>query len=65
MIRTKQKSILMKMHNQSNVRLPEWIFEQAQDKEEIKSRVLNYMRRYPGYTVLKVKGRYAVCEINR
>ncbi len=53
------------MHNQSNVRLPEWIFEQAQDKEEIKSLVLNYMRRYPGYTVLKVKGKFAICEINR
>lgn len=53
------------MHNQSNVRLPEWIWEQAQDKEELKQLVLQYMRIYPGYVVKKVKGRFAVCEIPR
>ncbi|WP_200411332.1 hypothetical protein [Virgibacillus salexigens] len=51
--------------NQTKVLLPAWIFEQAQDKEEIKRLVLDYMQRYPGYTVLKVTGRFAVCEINR
>lgn len=56
----------MKMHNQSNVRLPEWIWESAQDKEQLKQLVLEYIRKaYPDYTVLKVKGRFAVCEIPR
>ncbi|MGF7014275.1 hypothetical protein HNR27_001626 [Ornithinibacillus bavariensis] len=53
------------MHNLSNVRLPNWIFEQAQDEKHLKKLVLQYMQRYEGYTIKKVKGRFAVCEINR
>jgi len=54
------------MHNQSNVVLPAWIFEQAQDKERLKEFVLEYVKkRYPGYVVKKVKNRFAVCEISR
>ncbi|GAA0415308.1 hypothetical protein GCM10008934_02810 [Virgibacillus salarius] len=53
------------MHNKSNVRLPEHLWETAQDQEELKQLILQYMERYEGYTVLKVKGRFAICEINR
>jgi hypothetical protein len=55
----------MQMHNISNVRLPEWIWETAQNEAELKRLVIKYMWRYPGYRVLKVKGRFAVCEIDR
>ncbi|MFA1820586.1 hypothetical protein ACDX78_10445 [Virgibacillus oceani] len=53
------------MHNQTKVLLPEWIWEQPKNKEELKGRILQYMQRYKGYTVLKVKGRFAICEIGR
>ncbi|MCM3324267.1 MULTISPECIES: hypothetical protein [Cytobacillus] len=53
------------MNNQTNVVLPAWIFEQAQDKEQLKMLVLNYMRKYPDYTVKRITKRFAVCEINR
>ncbi|SHH74897.1 hypothetical protein SAMN05421807_112132 [Virgibacillus chiguensis] len=55
----------MQMHNISNVRLPEWIWETAQNEADLKRLVIKYMWRYPGYRVLKVKGRFAVCEIER
>lgn len=53
------------MLNQSKVLLPAWIFEQAKDTNHLKQMVLDYMKRYPGYRVLKVKGRLAICEIPR
>jgi len=53
------------MYDKINVRLPEWIWEQAQDKEHLKQLVIQYMRKYPDYTILKVKGKFAVCQINR
>jgi len=43
------------------VLLPKWIWEEAKDKEDLKRLVLQYMRRYPEYTVKSVKGRFAVC----
>lgn len=54
------------MHNKSNVRLPEHIWETAQSKEELKQLIIRYVKkRYPGYIILEVKGRFAVCEIAR
>lgn len=53
------------MHNKTRGLLPDWIWEQAQDKEHLKQLVMQYMRRYPGYTTLKVEGKFAVCQINR
>lgn len=53
------------MYNKSNILLPAWIWEQAKNQEELKKLVLEYMKRYPGYTILKVKGNFAVCEIHR
>ncbi len=54
------------MNNQTKVCLPAWIFEQAQgDKDEIKRLVLEYMKRYEGYRVIKVRNRLAICETNR
>lgn len=46
----------------SKVLLPTWIFQQAKDNDEIRRLVLDYMRRYPNYRVLKVSGSFAVCE---
>ena len=54
------------MNNQTKVVLPAWIFEQAQsDKDEIKRLVLDYMKRYDGYRVIKVSKRLAICETHR
>jgi hypothetical protein len=54
------------MHNQTKVLLPAWIFEQAQDEKELKRFVLKYMNKsYPGYRILKVKGKFAICDISR
>lgn len=54
------------MNNQTNVVLPAWIFEQAQDKEHLKQLVLKYMRKgYPTYQVKRIKNGFAVCEFNR
>ena len=53
------------MNNQTKVLLPEWIWEQAKDKEEIKRLIFKYMQRYEGYRIVKVKGRFAICEISR
>lgn len=45
----------------SNVVLPEWCFTQAKDNEQLKKLVLQYMRRYPDYTVRKIKDGMAIC----
>ena len=44
------------------VLLPQWIWEEARNTEEFKRLVLEYMKRYPEYKVLRVKGMYAICE---
>lgn len=44
------------------VLLPKWIWEEANNKEQLKRLVLEYMQRYPHYTVKSVKDRLAVCE---
>ena len=54
------------MNNQTKVVLPVWIFEQAQgNTDEIKRLVLEYMKRYEGYRVLKVSKGFAICETSR
>ncbi|MCQ6275780.1 hypothetical protein JMM81_12525 [Bacillus sp. V3B] len=45
----------------TNVVLPDWIFDQANDKEHLKRLVLDYMRRYPGYVVKTVKDGFTIC----
>ena len=51
--------------NTTKVVLPEWIFEQTKDKNELKRLIVDYMKRYPGYKILKVKGGFAICEVER
>lgn len=52
--------------NTTKVVLPEWIFHQAgDDKQELKRLIVQYMQRYPGYKVLKVKNGFAICEVER
>lgn len=52
--------------NTSKVLLPEWIFTQAgDDKQELKRLIVEYMKRYPYYRILKVTGRFAICERER
>jgi len=46
----------------TKVLLPAWIFKQAKDNDEIKRLVLDYMKRYPNYRIVKVSGSFAVCE---
>ncbi|WP_313469869.1 hypothetical protein [Lysinibacillus sp.] len=46
----------------TKVLLPAWIFGQAKDNDEIRRLVLDYMRRYPNYRIVKVSGSFAVCE---
>lgn len=54
------------MFNESKVLLPEWIWERAQNQEQLIELALKYIEpRYPGYVVRKIKGRFAVCEIPR
>lgn len=44
------------------VLLPAWIFEQAKDRNELRSLVLEYMKRYPDYQMIKISGSFAICE---
>ncbi|MCG5104409.1 hypothetical protein [Oceanobacillus alkalisoli] len=54
------------MYNKSNVRLPEWIWETADNTDHLKDLIRAYVdKRYPGYRVVKVKGRIAICDIGR
>ncbi|WP_162985587.1 hypothetical protein [Virgibacillus halodenitrificans] len=54
------------MNNSSKVLLPAWIFEQAHNQRELKQIVIDYLRvGYPDYTMIKINGRLAICEINR
>lgn len=46
----------------SKVLLPESIFNQAKDTEQLKQLVLQYMKRYPDYRVTKIKDGFAICE---
>jgi hypothetical protein len=41
--------------------LPKWNWEEAKDKEHLKRLVLQYMQRYPEYTVKSVKDGFAIC----
>lgn len=50
------------MIHSHKVLLPEWIWEDAQDKDHFKQLVLDYMKRYPNYAVKSVKDRFAICE---
>lgn len=51
------------MNVPNRVLLPQWIFDQAQgNKDELRRLVLQYMRRYPNYKIIKVSGSFAVCE---
>lgn len=42
------------------VRLPDWVF---QNNKAIENRLKNYMQRYPHYSVIDVKGKFAICEL--
>lgn len=47
-----------------NVLLPKWINEKAKTKDEYKTLVLQYMQRYPEYTITAVRNGFAVCTRN-
>ena len=56
----------MQMNNTVKVLLPAWIFEQAgDDKNKLRRLVVEYMERYPDYTILKVQGQFAICDMGR
>lgn len=52
----------MSMDSKINVLLPRWIFDQAENENQLKMLVLDYMRRYPDYAVKSVKNGFAICE---
>lgn len=45
----------------SRVLLPRWVFDAKIDKE-VKENVREYMKRYPHYAVVRVEGKFALCE---
>lgn len=45
----------------TNVVLPDWCLK-GTSQEEIKQNILQYMKRYEGYKVLRVKNGIAICE---
>lgn len=51
------------MHNQVKVLLPAALFEQAQDKQELQQLIVEYMKRYRGYRIIRVKDGFAECEM--
>ncbi|MBB6446500.1 hypothetical protein HNR53_003159 [Bacillus benzoevorans] len=53
----------MSFEFKTNVLLPEWCFSQAQNTEQLKRLVLDYMQKcYPEYKVKQIKDGMAVCE---
>lgn len=49
------------INQMTNVVLPGWCLKGA-SQEEVKQNILQYMQRYPGYKVLRVKNGMAICE---
>lgn len=52
------------MFEERRVLLPAHIFEQAKDKQELQQSIVRYMKRYPKYSILRVKDGFAICRIN-
>lgn len=50
------------MQVKTTVVLPGWCWDNAKDKQELKMNISEYMKRYPGYRVLKIGKHYAICE---
>jgi len=50
--------------SESKVLLPRWIFDEAGgNTEEIRRLVRRYISKsYPDYQIVKVQGRFAICE---
>lgn len=44
------------------VLLPKWVFEYAKTDHEILTKAIQYMQRYPHYTVIRVEKQFAICE---
>lgn len=53
------------MYVRVNVVLPKWIWKDARDNDHFKRLVANYMKRYPGYRIIKVTKYHATCEVQR
>lgn len=47
---------------QTTVILPRWIWDEAKDKDHFKQLVGEYMKRYPGYEIMKIGKYYAICK---
>ncbi|WP_370225256.1 hypothetical protein [Cytobacillus sp.] len=50
--------------NQTWIVLPKKLFERAENKEHFKQLVLDYMKRYPDYSVKMIKNGMARCNRN-
>ena len=51
----------MMITNQSKVLLPERILNQGNQLDD----VLEYLKSYPNYTLIRIEDSYAICEIPR
>ncbi|WP_176713718.1 hypothetical protein [Pseudobacillus wudalianchiensis] len=48
---------------QTRVLLPKRLWEEAQNKEQLKQLILQYMNKcYPDYAIKRVKNGFAICE---
>ena len=50
------------MHANTRIVLPKWIWDNAENKQEFKRNISQYMKRYPGYRVVEVRKYYCICE---
>ncbi len=50
------------MLEERRVLLPPRIFEEAKDKQELQQLIVEYMKRYPDYSIVRVKDGFAICK---
>lgn len=53
------------MYERARVILPKWCWDNTKNKQDLKNNISQYLRRYPGYKVIKIGKYYAICEIGR
>lgn len=44
------------------VLLPKRIFNKAKDEKEVQALVLDYMQRYPHYSLIDIENGFAICD---
>jgi len=44
------------------VLLPQWVFEHVETDQEVLTNTIQYIQRYPHYTVNRIENGFAICE---